>query len=218
MKRLLPLATAFIVFVLAGPGATYAQVKKTFQRTNMNGQTVQQPYLTYEEFRSVMVRAPNGHVPLHKLLTVSTLEEASRLLGEPRLTERNGGPESFTAWLRYEGDTNVEYVGSEDDSLKLTSIELHSSSWGFKIRDKELSPGMSTNRFDAAVRQSAVPKSRSKSEDMSGTGAIYIAKSNTKKKREVDPLQNGLTQFNFNVDETGVVEVVRLSRVPNQSR
>lgn len=92
-----------VIISLAEPKIVQAQTGKTFQGTNPMSQTVQQPYLTYEEFRLVMVRASNGHVPLQKLLTVSFLEGAVRLLSEPRSTECNGG---FT-WLHYGGEKGL---------------------------------------------------------------------------------------------------------------
>jgi hypothetical protein len=108
----------------------------------------------------------------------------------------------------------VKYHGFPDGTLGLTSIELRSSRWGLKIGDKELSPGTDVASLDAAVRQTAVPENHSKKAEVSGVGVVYVAKPNTAKSGEIEPMMNGLTQFNFNVDETGTVEVVCLSRVP----
>jgi len=47
---------------------------------------------------------------LHKLLTVSSLDEAVRLLGDPESTERNGDPERFTTWLRCGEETIVDML------------------------------------------------------------------------------------------------------------
>ena len=223
MKRLLPLLAMFpaVTFMFMGVGAfmgvdaACAQVEKTFQRTDSNGQAVQTPYVTYEEFRSVTLCFPDGRVPLRKLLTVSSLDEAVRLLGDPQSIERNEDPDdaSFTAWLHYGRDTTVEYHGFADGTLGLTSIELRSSKWGLEIGDKELSPGMDITGLDDTVRQSAVSGTFSKKKDKSGLGTIYIASPNASKNGKIEPLMNGMTQFNFNTRETGTIDVVRLSRI-----
>lgn len=184
MKKILTFATTLLLAAFVS-GAARAEVEKTFQRTTMNGRTVQTPYLTYEEFRLVTVCAPGGQVPLRKLLTVSTPEEAARLLGEPQTTERNDDPDdaSYTTWLHYSENVTVKYHGFPDGTLGLTSIELRSSRWGLKIGDKELSLGTDVASLDAPVRQSAVPDNHSKKADMSGVG-VYTSQNRTPRRAE----------------------------------
>ena len=215
MKRLLLCSTIVITLTLIEVGTTCAQVEKTFQRTDSNGRTVQTPYLTYEEFRSTTLRCPNGRVTLGELLTVSSLDEAVRLLGDPQSIERNDDPDdtSFTAWLRYGRNTTVEYHGFANGTLGLTSIELRSTKWGLEIGDNQLSPGMDIARLGKTVRRSAVSGTHSKKGNKSGLGTIYIASPNASKDGKVEPLMNGMTQFNFSTGKTGTIEVVRLSRI-----
>jgi hypothetical protein len=199
----------------ASPHAACAQVEKTVQRTTMNGRTVQTPYVTYEEFRSVTLRCPNGRVLLRKLLTVSSLDEAVRLLGDPQSIERNDDPDdpSFTVWLHYGRDTTVEYHGFADGTLRLTSIELRSTKWGLGIGDDQLSPGMEIAGLGKTLRRSAVSGTLSKKKSKSGLGTIYIASPNASKNGKVEPLMTGMTQFNFSTGKAGTIEVVRLSRI-----
>jgi hypothetical protein len=49
---------------------------------------------------------------------------------------------------------------------------------------------------------------------MPGVGVIVTASPTESKSGEVEAPNNGRTQFNFEVDKTGTIEVVRLSRVP----
>ncbi|MCS3631711.1 hypothetical protein GGP91_002306 [Salinibacter ruber] len=217
-KRFLLVLATFTAFTLMGTDAACAQVEKTLQRTDANGQIVQTPYVTYEEFRSVTLHCPDGQVPLRVLLTVSSLDEVIRLLGDPQSVERNDDPDdaSFTAWLHYGRDTIVEYHGFADGRLGLTSIELRSPKWGLEIGSKKLSPGIDIAGLDKKVRRSAVSGNLSKKKNKSGLGTIYIEKPNASKNGKVEPLMNGMTQFNFKTGETGTVEVVRISRiVPN---
>ncbi len=216
-KRLLPILAMFTAFTFMGSDTACAQVEKTFQRTDSNGQIVQTPYVTYEEFQSVTLHRPDGQVPLRELLTVSSLDEVIRLLGDPQSVERNDDPDdaSFTAWLHYDRDTTVEYHGFADGTLGITSIELRSPRWGLEIGSKRLSPGGDIADLDKTVRRSAVSGKLSKKNNKSGVGAIYIEQPNASKNEKVEPLMNGMTQFNFKTGKAGAIDVVRLSRIPS---
>jgi hypothetical protein len=140
-----------------------------------------------------------------------------RLLGDPQSVERNDDPDdaSFTAWLHYDRDTTVEYHGFADGTLGITSIELRSPRWGLEIGSKRLSPGGDIADLDKTVRRSAVSGKLSKKNNKSGVGAIYIEQPNDSKNEKVEPLMNGMTQFNFKTGKAGAIDVVRLSRIPS---
>lgn len=178
MKRLI-LLIALAAVVLADPWVGHAQTKKALQRTNMHGQVVQFPYVSYDEFQSVTVSSPSGKVSLQELLTVSSLDEVIRLLGEPQSIERNEDPDnrSFSARLHYEGNTIVVYDASSDgETVSLRTLELWSPRWSLVVGDKVLRPGMKVGSLSPAVRQSIQAGSWFSEEGIDHFGSVDIMK------------------------------------------
>lgn len=219
MKHFKLIAVSVVVLALTGAGRVQAQVHKTFQRTDLHGNTARTPYVTYEEFQSSELRSPEGQAELRNLLSVSSTEEVKRRLGDPESIKRREDPNdaSFTVWLRYGENTTMKYHGFPDGTLGLTSVELHSSGWSMTVGGTELRPGASIDGLSSAVRKTVEPESSSKKEGRDGkeTGAVYIADPKAGKSGGVEPLKNGMTQFNYQVDpKTKTITVVRLSRIP----
>lgn len=222
MRGLTRFVSMLVFAGLAGTGVVQAQTKKVFQRKDVHGQAVQTPYITYEEFRSVLVRTPGGQVPLRKLLSVSSLEEVSRLLGQPESIERNEDPDdkSFSAKLHYEGKTTLEYVATSDGkTVSLSSIKLWSPGWSLKIGDTNLHPGMEVDSLSPAVRQSISAGSWFSEHGIDHFGSVDVMKPGAAAKAagraEEKLLQRGKAEFAVHIDrKAGTVEVVQFTRIP----
>ena len=85
------------------PNTIFAQTTKLVERTTIQGQVVQTPYITHGELQSILLehgagseRTHSGKTPAKpsrqsnfgKLLSVSSLDEIVQLLGEPETVDR----------------------------------------------------------------------------------------------------------------------------------
>lgn len=236
MKKLVqPVALSVVILALSGltlPKLTLAQTEKVLQRKDMHGQTVPTPYISYDEFRNISASkeqkavsskslqnttdpARGGQVVLQELLSVSSLDELIRILGEPKTIDRDEFPDGgWAATLQYEGGTMFDYQKFEDGTIALLELQLWSSDWSLEVGEKELHPGMKIDSLSSVVRQSIQKGSYPKGANVDGIGSIHIAKPGTTKGGNVTLLQNGKAEITVHVDtESGTIEVVRFARL-----
>jgi len=230
-------SVALSVFILAVSGLTLpklalAQAEKVLQRKDMHGQTVQMPYISYAEFHDISASkgqkeisskslrdttnlARGGQVVLQELLSVSSLDEVIRILGQSKTIDRDEFPdEGWAATLQYEGGTMFDYQKFEDGTIALLELQLWGSDWSLKVGEKELRPGMKIDSLSPVVRQSIQEGSYPKGANVDGIGSIHIAKPGTAKGGNVTLLQNGKAEITVHVNtESGTVEVVRFARL-----
>lgn len=211
------LVLSLVVLGGANLDVAYAQTEKTVRQENVRGNSEQKPYITREEFQSIAVRSPKGEVLLKRLLTISSVEEVTRLLGGPKKIERNdfSDTNSFDGWVHYERGTTLEYYGFPNGTSRLTTMELRSSGWSLTVGKTKLSPGVEVAKLSSTVQKSIQPGSSLKTSGIDGTGTIYIAGPSTKK--EAPELPEGVkSHISIHLNRTeGVIRVVRLSRIPS---
>ena len=221
------LVWAMVIISLAETGAVQAQTEKTVQ-----GQHDPTPYISYAEFRDISASkgqrtisskslrdttnlARGGQVVLQELLSVSSLDEVIRILGQPKAIDRDEFPDGgWAATLQYEGGTMFDYQKFEDGTIALLELQLWSSDWSLKVGEKELRPGMRIDSLSSVVRQSIQEGSYPKGANVDGIGSIHIAKPGTAKGGNVTLLKNGKAEITVHVNtESGTVGVVRFARL-----
>jgi hypothetical protein len=76
---------SWLVFLIqVNPAA--AQVDQKASVTNVQGQTVDRPYVSFDTFEAVHLERGEDTVPLHELLMVSSADEITALFGTPDST------------------------------------------------------------------------------------------------------------------------------------
>lgn len=235
MKKLIQYVEIFVILFavlgIAAPKLTTAQAVRVLQRKDMKGQTVRTTYIRYADFKdlsSITNKSitqesssgttsgfSSGQVPLRELLSVSSLDEAIRILGEPKTIDRDefsdGG---WATTLRYEGGTMFDYRKFEDGEIALIEFELWRSNRALEIGEMELCPGMNIDGLSPAVRQSISEGSYPEGANVDGIGAIQIATPGSTKGEKVEFLQGGKAQITVHVNrEKGTVEVLRFTRL-----
>lgn len=212
------------MMVLATPRTVSAQTEKLNTQTTSEGETIQTPYITYEEFQAASLDASDGGKALSKelaggtvtlsdLITISSLDEVTRLFGEPEtLTHDSPYGQNILAFLSYEG-LRLEYIkydkDNPDSKYKLRELRLSSQNWSLTMNGTQLRPGMPVNQLSPAVRQT-LDEDFSQAED--ALGSVVVAKPGAEAKQggELEPMRGG-AMIHLPVED-GVVTEVQFSR------
>lgn len=181
MKKLTILVAAMTVGCLFAQNPAPAQTEKTLQRTDMQGQTVESPYVTYSEFENICI---DGRGRMGKLLTVRSIEEAVQTLGEPesrKVVEINSGGYKKRTTLLYAG-MKITYLetfrGVQLEKLKMTSPDRFLEVGGTKVH-----PGMRMDELSAPLRTELSKKKLDAKNGKIHTN-IFIKKGNGKEKKD----------------------------------
>lgn len=138
---------------MGGVGQSTAQVVQTKTVTNAQGEVVETPYLSRSELMDTRLGGPHGTVNLGQIMTVRSIEQATRLLGEPDSTDVTHYPEG----VRYDrlvvliyNVMRVEYVDI-GKSIKMDKVEIKSNSYYIKIGKKKIKAGISSHRLSNKI-------------------------------------------------------------------
>lgn len=228
------LVASLVIFLTLGggigPEIVFAQTTESVEKTTMQDQTVQTPYITYGELQSISLESgagsgktrsvksraePGRHVSFGKLLFVSSLDKISQLLGEPETVDRHEfpGDQRLGATLHYEGMT-IEYDKYEGGPSGVTSIQMCSSDWSLTVGGMRLHPGMSVDKLTPTVRESFQEDTTFDDPALDSFGIIHIAKPGSGKSGQVKRMQEGKAQITVHAnDETRTIEMVRFARL-----
>jgi len=225
MKYWILLSTWLTAAILAMPQLAAAQAIKLHKKTTAQGEIDRTPYITYAEFEATSLGTSGKGkttgstsargVTLGDLVSVSSLDDVTRLLGEPKSVNR-GSPygRNVLAYIDYEG-MELEYVNwnkdDPDSEFELRELHLKSSDWSFTVDGTELRPGMSVDQLSPVVRQTL---DEDFGQSVDAFGAVVIAKPGTAKQTkrggELKGMKGGATiQIEVN---GGTVDVVRFHR------
>ena len=207
--------------VLAMPQPATAQTDKLHKKTTAQGEIDRTPYVTYTEFEAAAVsgkafsnKSSGGEVTFGDLVSVASLDEVIRLLGEPDKLNRGAPFGDVRAYLHYKGMLldYIKYDKDDPDSkFELRDLEITSSDWSFTINGTRLRPGMSVHQLSPAVRQTL---DEDFDQSVDAFGAVVIAKPGTAKQAkrggELEAMRGGATiQIEVN---GGIVDKVRFHR------
>lgn len=232
MEKQIAITTTVIFLAAASfvmPRTAMAQTTKVAERKNMQGQIVRTPYIALDELQSSFIeeKAVSGKTvgsnakeslsskTFREILEISSIDEAVRLLGEPRTIERDEFSDGeWAATLRYGEGTFFDYRKYEDGTISLLEFQLCGTDWSLKVGGTRLRTGMSTDSLSQAVRQSISKGSYPEGTGVDGIGVIHIAKPSTAEGGQVELIQEGKAQITVHVNrKSRVLEVVRFVRL-----
>jgi len=202
------------------PHLAAAQAIKLHKKTTAQGEIVRTPYITHAEFEATAVggkalssKSSGKKATLGDLVAVTSLDEVTRLLGEPEDLHHGTDPwGTVRAYLHYEGML-LDYIKNDKDDPKskyeLRDIDLTSSDWSFTVSGTQLRPGMTAGQLSPAVRKT-LDEDFSKSID--AIGVIVIGKPGTAKQAKWGRKLQGDAQIQIWVNG-GIVDKVRFTRV-----
>jgi hypothetical protein len=207
MQKLLTFFAVALAGMLGGVDQSTAQVVQTKAVTNAQGEVVETPYLSRSELMDTRLGGPHGTVNLGQIMTVRSIEQAIRLLGEPDSTDVTHYPEGVRydrlVVLSYKG-MKIEYVDI-GENIRVDRIEITNNSYYINIGKGKLRTGISSNRLSKNIR-----KAKSRDDDSLTTSHLIrvSAKEGSSKKGSPDLAKHeGLV---VEVDEnTGKVTKVR---------
>jgi hypothetical protein len=198
-----------------------SQTKKTFEKKE-KGCTFQTPYISQSEYHSISVRdsltssksTSRNSVIFQDLLSVSSLDEVTRLLGQPEDIDRNVFPDGkrFIATLHYEG-MMLKYVQRKEGRVRLNTMEIRSPRWAISVGGTILRSGMSVEQLSPQVRASIDGDTFLEEKSVDGVGTIRVA-SPEKPSEKGQQTTTDRAQLTIHVNrETGTVKVVRFHRI-----
>lgn len=218
MKNCILLSMLLTAVILAMPQLATAQTTKLHKQTTSQGEIDRTPYVTYTEFQgsavtgtSLSSKSSEGKVTLSDLLSVSSLDEVTRLFGAPEDLSRGTDPwDTVRARLDYKGMW-MEYIKtSGSSSFRLRKMRLRSPAWSLTVNGVKLQPGVAADQLSPAVRQTM---RESESSPNIAEGYLHIAKSGTAKNERVEFLGES-TFIGIEVDKnTGTIRQVRFHRL-----
>lgn len=212
---------------LAAPDAGVAQTEKVFHEEDTHGERVHVPYITYEEYQSISLisqtttgknldeHTKERQVPFEALLSVSSLKDVIRRIGEPENIDRNVFPDGdrFIATLDYDG-MSLKYAKRKDKRVRLTTMEVTSPDWSLVVGGKELRPGMRMNQLSPVVRQAIDDDTFLGEEGIDAVGVIRVARSGEGEGSKVASMEDEQTEVSVHLDKkTGTVQVIRFHRI-----
>ena len=119
------------------------------------------------------------------LLTVRSIEQAIRILGNPKernITEINSGGYKKSTELVYDG-LRISYLETAANGIQLEVVEVTSDNHFLGIGGKKVHPGMPNNKLDQPLRKE-LNRSKAKRPDDDPHATIFIERKNgTKNKR-----------------------------------
>jgi len=227
-KCTLAIVTTVLLLIggAAAPASAAGQAVKLHEHVTSQGETVQTPYITYDEYQAMSVdsqmspkegsdKSTNRQVVFDELLSISSLDKVVRRLGKPKSIDRNVFPdgERFIATLDFGGMT-LKYAKRKDGNVRLTTLEMRSPDWSLKVGGWELRPGMAVDHLSPAVQQSIKGDTFLGEDDVDGVAVIRVAKPGAAGGKNVKIMEGEQTQVSVHVDKsTGTVKVVRFHRI-----
>lgn len=212
MKRLTILVAAAAILCVATPHPAQGQTEKTLQQFD-GERTVEVPYVTYAEFENISI---DGRGRMGELLTVRSVEQAVRILGEPKerdVTQFNGAYRKRVELL-YDG-LRISYIETAleaEEDVYLEGVKVTSPDHFLEIGATKVRPGMTQSKMAAPLQKEL---NQAKAE---GTGdephtTIFIERKGKKKSKGERPTME-YTEIRIEQDpESGEVSLVRFSRV-----
>ena len=122
------------------PKKSEAQTQRTFQREDMHGESIRVPYLRHEEYQNISLtgssalqksskQVADSSPKFGQLLSVASLGEVTRRLGEPESIERRDlSGNMFIGILHYEG-LRLEYLKTGNKEIRLRKLDMSSPGW-----------------------------------------------------------------------------------------
>jgi len=184
-----------------------AQTEKTMLYEDMHGQQTRSPYITQQEFESILI---GGKARLGELLTVESVDEAIHLLGPPNsrdVVEINATSYLEKVDLVYDG-FSITYLKTTIGTF-LVELKTTTSRWPVHFGETTVSPGMSTNELSEAVRSSA---QASKSDSATSLLSIKLGPSEATSRGEEEMKEHTSIVIKVN-EEGGKVVSFRIHRV-----
>lgn len=209
------LALGGMLGIAVFPTWALCQTEKT-----VSGQHAPRLYINHAESQATSVgsavsgkttsgKTSGEKVTFMDLITVSTFDEVTRLLGKPKNLNSFTYPDGQTSrgHLHYEG-MELEYIRYDPNSkYKLRELKITSPDWSLTINETELHPSMEINRLSSAVRQT-LDEDFSKAEDALGT--VVVAKRGAAKQAKhgggLEAMRGGAAIY-ITVNEGTVTEV-----------
>jgi hypothetical protein len=178
------LLLSFLLF----PGVVVAQTERAFQGTDVHGQSTRVPYLRHEEYQNISLigssasgkspkQSADASLKFGQLLSVASLDEVTRRLGEPKSIERRDlSGNMFIGILHYDG-LRLEYLKTGTKEIRLRKLDISSPGWSVTINGKELHPGMEISQLSTTVRESIKHFERSPSDnpDVDAAAVLHVA-------------------------------------------
>jgi len=185
-----------VLFVIRSAGPAAAQTSEKASIVNLQGQTVEVPYISFAVFQAVDLRRGDDTVPLHELLTVSSVDEITARLGMPDSTHTITGDEGVLQAELYFDGAKIRYNETESGARGVSLVEVMSSRRSFDIDGLEVSPDMPVGRLSQGMRgHIRKDKSNNPSEGVH-VSFVYVAKPNRSAPTEESDFIGGKF-FNF---------------------
>ena len=184
-----------------------AQTEKTMLHDDMHGQPVRSPYITEQEFENIIL---GEKARLGALLTVESVDEATRLLGPPNsreVIELNAAPYLEKTALMYDGFT-VEYLKTTSGTF-LVELKTTTSKWPVRVGDTDVVPGMDASGLSETVRNAAQPSDDNPAHSLTYV-KLYDAQATSRAEKEM----NEHTSIGIKINDlSGDVVWFRIHRV-----
>ena len=219
-KCTLAIVTTVLLLIggAAAPASAAGQAVKLHEHVTSQGETVQIPYITYAAFAAAAVggkalssKSSGEKATLGDLVTVSPLDEVTRLLGEPEDLSQGTDPwGTVRGYLEYKG-MRMEYIKtSGSSSFRLREMRLRTPDWSLTVNGVKLRPGGEADRLSSAVRQTM--RMSGSASDVA-EGYIYIAKPGIARNEKVKFFGES-TFIGIEVDQgTDTIKQVRFHRL-----
>lgn len=207
------LFASLVSLILLDPAV--AQVDQKASVVNLQGQTVEVPYVSFDVFQAVHLRRGEDTVPLHELLTASSAEEIIAALGTADSMHTITGDEGVLQVEMYFDGAKIRYNETESGARGVSLVEVMSSQWSFDIEGLEVSPDMPVGRLSQVMRgHIRKEKSINPSEDVH-VSFVYVAKPNrSAPTEERDFIGGKFFNFAFQADmSTQRVQRISFNRV-----
>jgi hypothetical protein len=154
-------------------------------------------------------------MPLHKLLTVSSVDEITARLGTPDSTHTITGDEGVLQVEMYFDGAKIRYNETESGARGVSLVDVMSSQWSLVIDGLEVSPDMPVDRLSQVMREHIrKDKSINPSEDVH-VSFVHVAKPNrSAPTEERDFIGGEFFNFAFQADmSTQRVQRISFNRV-----
>jgi len=210
MRELAILIAAVTISCIAMPHVVQGQTEKTLERFD-GERTVESPYITYEEFEDISI---DGRGRMGELLSVSSVDQAVRILGEPqdrKTTQINAGAYKRSTELLYDG-MRISYLETTPGGVQLELVEVTSPDHFFRIGGKKVHPGMRASKMGTPLRKD-LSQTKAKGTDDEPHTTIFIEREGGKKSKRGGRLLEHTDILIEQDSEEGKVNLVRFSRV-----
>jgi hypothetical protein len=210
MRKLTILIAAVTISCIATPHLAQGQTEKTLERFD-GERTVESPYITYDEFEDISI---DGRGRIGELLTVSSVDQAVRILGKPqdrKITQINSGGYKKHTELLYDG-LRISFLETAAGGVQLELVEVTSPDHFLGIGGKKVRPGMTQSKLGAPLRKD-LSQAKAKGTDDEPTTSIFIQQKEKKRSKGGERVLEYSSIVIEQNPETGEVNVVRFSRI-----